>query len=230
MKKKLAIVLCLAVLAGVCAIYFTISYLQDEDTETNKFVVGDIEVDLTEDEWTPEDELEARYPGDVKYKNPTIKAVTGDIYFRVKVELLDSVTQSAVSDAAADLIWNTIYYEATATEFVEDVTGIGSTTKTRSDLVGYSNYNEGKFTDTTPEDAPDNVKYYTYTNGGSDPAVLSEGSEVTLFTTIVIPADYNSTDFTEMGNYEIKITVQAIQAANIDETDAADVLDAAFPS
>ena len=137
-KKKIAIILCLAVLVGAFSINGTISYLQDDDSVTNVFTVGNIEVGLEEDKWTPEDEAEERYPGDIKYKNPTITATDGDMYFRVKVELLQSGTTIPVSDDAAALIWDTIYYEATATNFIEGGTGTGTTTLSLSEILALS--------------------------------------------------------------------------------------------
>lgn len=153
------------------------------------------------------------------------------MYFRVKVELLKNGTTTAVFDDAAALIWDTIYYEATATNFIEAASGTGSTTLTLTDILALTptvpNYNIGRFTE-TPVVTPANVKYYTYTDGTDNPAIFKESSNVVLFSTIVIPANYNNTDFAEMGHYDIKITVQAIQAANIAETAAAVALTAAF--
>ncbi len=232
MKKKIAIVLCLTLLVSIFAVNGTVSYLQDKESKTNVFTVGNIDVTLTEDQWDSTDESQERYPGDIKYKDPTVKAVDGDVYLRVKVELLQSGTSTAVSDAAAALIWNTIYYEAAATQFIEPVSGTGSTTLTAAQIAALvpsvPHYNTGAFTE-APTASSANVKYYTYTNGTANPAVLAQNSTAKLFSTIVIPADYSNANFTTMGNYDIKITVEAIQAANIETMSAAAALSAAYP-
>ncbi len=235
-KKKIAIVLCLVTLVGIFAVNGTVSYLQDSDSKTNVFKVGNVEVKLEEDEWNPEvDGNELRYPGDVKYKNPTVTAVTGDIYFRIKLELTNDEAGGDLTDSAvANLIWNTIYFEdADSIAFTEDEnTGIGTTTDTLADLIAndtLANFNKAEFTATPASTAP-NVKYYTYTDSTGTPKVLAEGESSILFSTIIIPADYSNDDFAAMGNYEIEITVEAIQANNIDADAAADILSDTFNS
>lgn len=220
-RKKVAIVLCLAVLIGVFAIKGTVAYLQDSQSEKNVFVVGKIKVGLTEPSWDEEDEAEKRYPGDVKAKDPTITALEGDIYFRVKIELLENGTDKPVSPKAAFMIWKTIYFDKGG-EFPE-----GSTTVKLADI---------KLPRCNPSfvEAPENndevaVKYFTYGAAGKS-AVLEENADVVLFTTIIIPADYGNHEFAEMGDYDIKITVEAIQAANILPEDAEGALNAAFPA
>lgn len=223
-KKKLAILLCLGLLIAAIAVNGTISYLTDSDEKLNVFKVGDIDVELEEDEWEDDDENELRYPGDIKYKNPTVKAVKGDIYFRIMVELVkDDVDNPGeflpVSDAAAALIWNTIYYDVPET-LVE-----GQPAGDVTALSGIPHYNPA-FVE-TPASGEDSVKYYTYTAAGA-PAVLAQGDSAVLFTTIAIPSNYGNDDFKEMGDYNIRITVEAIQAANIVAADAAAALDDAY--
>lgn len=200
MTKKIALVLCLVVLVGVFAIKGTMSYLEAEQSVTNVFTLGDIEVGLTEPNWDEDDGL-GLYPGDSFTKDPTITAISGDIYFRVKVEL--TFEAGTVVADASDLVWQTIYYNSV------------------------QGFNLGAFS-LTPAGAEANVRYYTYTNGTALPAVLAENGSVVLFDNITIPAAWGNDEFTTIGDYDIVITVEAIQAANIAPEDAVGALSAAF--
>lgn len=200
MTKKIALVLCLVVLVGVFAIRGTMSYLEAEDSVTNVFTMGDINVELTEPGWDPDDGKEI-YPGDSFSKDPTITATRGDIYFRVKVELTFEAG-TVVADASA-LVWQTICYG------------------------GNPGFNLGAFT-LTPASAEANIRYYTYTGGTVLPAVLTEGGSVVLFENITIPTSWGNDEFDTIGDYDIVISVEAIQAANIEPEDAAGALSLAF--
>lgn len=204
MTKKVAIVLCLVALVGVFAVKGAVSYLQDGQSVTNVFTLGDIRVGLTEPNWPEEGEEPVFYPGDEYDKDPTITALEGDIYFRVKVELVESETTDPVSAAAAALIWDTIYYDGSA------VPGVNSA-----------------FRLTTTSENP-HLRYYTYIDNEENPAVLAESGEVVLFDTVVIPATWGNDEFQTIGDYDMKITVEAIQAVNIEPEDAAQALIDAF--
>ena len=42
--------------------------------------------------------------------------------------------------------------------------------------------------------------------------ILNIGEESTLFTNIAIPTDWNQTQMQKVGNYQLKVTAQAIQS------------------
>ncbi len=213
-RTKIAIMLVLGLLIGLLAINGTISYLSDGEDVTNVFSVGDIEVKLTEPGWDPDDDT-PWYPGDVREKNPTAEAVSGDVYFRMKVEIV-----GLLDSDDADLVWNTIYYD-------EDGDLVAGTTDlTLAELqADFPHFNPDEFTAIAATGSSDLVKYFLYTDGGANAAVLAEGESATLFTTIVIPADYGNDQFEKLGDeYSIKVSLEAIQAQNIAAADAAGVL------
>ena len=92
MKKKiiaLALVLCMVAVAVVGG---TLAYFTDDDSATNTFTVGNVEIDLTEPNWDEvgEKEAEDAYPGEPLAKDPTVENVGANPCFvRVSVSNLD---------------------------------------------------------------------------------------------------------------------------------------------
>ena len=48
--------------------------------------------------------------------------------------------------------------------------------------------------------------------GAKGDGILNIGEESTLFTNIAIPTDWNQTQMQKVGNYQLKVTAQAIQS------------------
>lgn len=89
MKKKIAALVLVIALAATAVIGGTLAYFTDTtETKTNKFTVGNVDIDLTEDKWD-ETATHALVPGVPFDKNPTIKVVESsqDAYVFLKVEL-----------------------------------------------------------------------------------------------------------------------------------------------
>lgn len=83
MKKVLLLtgVLCLASVGGVSA------YLTDFEKATNQFTVGKVDVDLTEDNWKPNDNKKIE-PGKIISKDPKIKNTgINDAYVYLEVSI-----------------------------------------------------------------------------------------------------------------------------------------------
>ena len=83
MKKILLLtgVLCLASVGGVSA------YLTDYDKVSNQFTVGKVDVELTEDNWKPDDHKKIE-PGKVISKDPRIKNTgINDAYAYLEVSI-----------------------------------------------------------------------------------------------------------------------------------------------
>lgn len=196
--KKLAIVLCAAIAIAGAGIGTTVSYLTDKDAATNKFTLGKVDITLTEDNYKEENSTDVM-PGDVFAKDPTIKNNQENCYMRVKVSIIDKATGNAVSDEAAKLIWDTIKYTGTpGGEVKDDTKTVNLAFKPEGDLSKGS-------------------EIFYYTNGGELPAEFKKGSEpVVLFDTISIPTSYDNDSFKTMGDYDIKIEVEAIQSKNIE--------------
>lgn len=230
-KKKLAIISVFAALVIVAAIGTTVAFLTDDEKVENTFTVGDIDVSLEEPGWNPNDgDGLDEMPGDTEVKDPTIKAEQGDSYMRVKVTITDkdgnalTDTNTVTIAQQVDKIMQTVRYDSTYSSTAQTGTVIKeSDSYEESDLDGIPTVNSVFVKDETASRNTDPaVKYYNYTaNNG----IFEEGTEVVLFTNIVIPSDWTKEDLQVLDptnkGYKITVEVQAIQTANIDSANEA---------
>lgn len=70
-KKKLITTLGALSLAAVLSVGGTVAYLTDKETVTNRFTVGSVEIDLTEENWAEEEHQDLQ-PGETVKKDPKI--------------------------------------------------------------------------------------------------------------------------------------------------------------
>lgn len=88
MKKKIAALCVVICMLAVAAIGGTLAYFTDNETATNVFTMGKVDIELTETEWVAPD---AVYPGIAYEKNPVVKNVGDDsAWIRVDVTLSDA--------------------------------------------------------------------------------------------------------------------------------------------
>ena len=88
MKKKIAALCVVICLLAVAAIGGTLAYFTDNETATNVFTMGKVDIELTETEWVAPD---AVYPGIAYEKNPVVKNIGDDsAWIRVDVTLSDA--------------------------------------------------------------------------------------------------------------------------------------------
>lgn len=211
-------VLCLA--AGTAG---TMGYFTDEEKVTNVFTVGDLEVDLQEPEWTPEDgDGEDMCPGYSVYKNPTVKNTAdqrrggNSCYVRMKVEILDSKGAPVTDKKALELIKATIRYDKTYTGSFSSTGKAMQITQNRvpgyflSELKDIPMVNPVFKLDTVR--SAENVLFYNY-QGNDGTGVLKAGEEAVLFTNIVIPAEWAQEEMQCMGDFQLVVTAQAIQVS-----------------
>lgn len=85
MKRKLFVVMSVCLLLGIFAIGGTLAWLTDEDQATNAITIGNVTIDVREDNWDPQEGLSI-YPGKITKKDPIVYN-TGEnpAYVRVKV-------------------------------------------------------------------------------------------------------------------------------------------------
>lgn len=98
MKKKTIISICLVAVIAVLAIGgATLAYFTDNESATNVFTVGNVDIKLTEPNW---EEPETVLPG-ITYKKDPIVANIGanDAWVRVNVTLSDYAAFKAAADA-----------------------------------------------------------------------------------------------------------------------------------
>ena len=220
-KKTLLITLLVVALLSALAVAGILAYLVDEGQVDNVFKIGDIEVEITEPGWTP-DTGEDFYPGDGMIKDVKITAQKGDMYFRVIMTFVDLSEDNELADkviitdpARIALIEQTIRFDPDYEPF---------TLKSYDDLMALPNMVNPNFTfDNTR--GGDGEFYYNY-NG-----ILTEGNFVYFITNIVIDEEFTQEDHDILGRYAVTFRVEAVQAKNIADVDAAMLaLDASFHS
>ncbi len=203
MKRKALITAVVVCLAAILA-FGTLAVFTHSDNVTNKFMIATYDEkedkDITPDELfsidvyeTTDDgkktdtgkSYEGIKPGDVLDKDPTIKN-TGryDQYARVHVTVTNAANWQRVCEKYGITDLSTIF----------------------------GGYDEAKW---TRVDAPvadtekDTLTYTFYYNG-----VLKPGETATLFETVKIPMNLDSTDMVALKYFEISIAADAIQSAN----------------
>ena len=230
-------------LAGAlsCAVLFgignTLAYFTDNAVQTNVFTTGDLDIGLKEPEWDPNGtDGKNMYPGYTAYKNPTVKNITsnknGDepCYVRMCVDIEDSEGNPITDSEALYLIYKTIYFDK---EFTGGYDIKGGTTAglIKDSTSGY----DSEFLSAYPMVNPSWVKdtsrstasklFFNYMGKKND-GLLNIGEESTLFTTVVIPTDWNQTQIQKVGDFRLKITAQAIQSKGFStQTEALRMLD-----
>jgi len=85
MKKKILTLGLVAVLSAAAAISGTLAYFTDKEEKTNKFTVGNVNIELKEDHWDPNKATHV-YPGQVLEKDPVVTNIgSNECYVRVEV-------------------------------------------------------------------------------------------------------------------------------------------------
>jgi len=242
--SKKGIILTLLALAVVVIIATggSIAYFTDYGEAVNTFTMGKVKIDLKEPGWHDNDGKEL-LPGSVRTKDPTVTAMEGQSYMRVRMEIVDGNGNDITNARQRDLILKTLYYDAaygTAAPnlsagqkyAVADLTAMVAQGKIQQE------YNKTNFTFAGIENGNPAVRYYNYTgifDSGKTPP-----DKAVLFTNIVIPKDWNNEEIfildgdqytttpeggieiTVKGTgYKIRITAEAIQSVNMANADEA---------
>ena len=85
MKKKILTLGLVAVLSAAAAISGTLAYFTDKEEKTNKFTVGNVNIELKEEHWDPNKATHV-YPGQVLEKDPVVTNIgSNECYVRVEV-------------------------------------------------------------------------------------------------------------------------------------------------
>lgn len=239
MKKKwmkIAATLAVAALIFV-GVKKTLSYLTDEDQVVNAFTVGDLQLELTEPEWDPEEgDGENVYPGYSVYKNPTIKNVTSDkngeepCYARMRIILKDKKGEMITDSKRLALIKTMIRFDST-------YTGNHGSKGEGKDIVqgkipGYSMPDIEKLPMINPlfvidEERSKEGEIVCDYMGEDQTGILAIGEEATLFTTLAVPTEWTHTEINLLGDFQIIVEAEAIQAMGFaDQKTAFEALDA----
>ena len=206
----------------------TLAFLTDSEQVTNHFSMGDLDITIDEPHWdddgTPEDDGgtpdepgddtpgtpgdgENLTPGDTRDKDPTVSAVEGDSYMRVVMMVEDEDGNVITDETRLNLILQTIRY-------AEDDALKEGTGYSIDEISKYKTVNETLYTLDTKKSTA-GIYYYNY-NG-----IFKQGSKAELFSDAVIPTDWNHTEVTTVGKYQIVLQAQAIQSAGFSSSAAA---------
>ena len=202
--KKKIISICLAVcLIAIAVTGFSLAYFTDNDSKTNTFTVGNVDIELVEPTWERNPNYVASsddanggltnvQPGVAYTKDPTVNNIgANDAWIRVNVTL----TKANAFIAAAER------------HGITDLSSI------------FLGHDESKWTrDTITEDEDADTITYSYL---FNEIVVPGASTGALFTTVTIPGAFTSAEMEAIGNFEIIITADAIQAAGFDTPAAA---------
>ena len=219
MKKKELGLAAAALMAGALAGGGTLAYFTYSATETNTFTVGALDIDEDEPDWDDDTDGKNLMPGVIRYKNPTVTNTTSARngsktgYFRMRIEIQNEDGSLITDQSRLNLIENTIYYDKNYSwnGTQGNTTSVNLKETTRSSLTlpeittaGIPHYNTELFTKVS--NTPPGVLVYNYKD------VLAAGSSATLFTHIVIPADWGEDEMSTLGTYQIVVKTQAIQS------------------
>lgn len=236
-KKKILIAILATITVAAIGIGTTLAYLYDKDIEENTFTIGNISIDIDEPTWDDETDGKDLTPGDTEIKDPTVTAVDGESYMRIKMEIIDTETNTVITDEErVEKILSTLYYDKDYTYNSETKKG---TTPNLSESSGYtstqldalktnnkiiSEYNTAQFEyDDTRVVTSQNgaggettyygIRYYNYI--GTD-GKFTKDTVAVLFTNAIIPSDWSWTDiYTLKGaNYTVDRTTNTITVSD----------------
>ncbi|MDR2714256.1 MAG: SipW-dependent-type signal peptide-containing protein [Coriobacteriales bacterium] len=239
-KKAQALSILSLVLVVVLALGVTLAYFTDFDEVENVFTMGSIKIGLEEPGWEEGDGLDL-VPGSVRDKDPTVTAVDGKSYMRIRMELQDGDGTLITDVNRINLILGTLYFDKAYGTGSPNIlpSGIYSTSDMAALVAGgtvYAEYNKDEFEYAGIETGVPAARYYNY-KGIFDASIPDV---VTLFTSVVIPMDWSneeiftlhgstfqtmpngSVEVTAPGNgYKIVIKAEAIQSAEMPSAAAA---------
>lgn len=223
-RKKAGTILAAASAAAIlCAgAGQTLAYLTSKDSMTNVFTVGDLDIGLQEPDWDPGDgDGKNVYPGYSVYKNPTVKNVTSSkngeepCYARIRIQLTDSGGGLIADTARTALIKKMIRFDSTYTGSY-DGKGSGQSI-TQGRIPGYSLQEIERLPMINPlfvidqTRTRDNEIVCNYMGAKKD-GILKIGEQATLFTTLAVPTEWTNAEMKLLGDFQIIVKAEAIQA------------------
>lgn len=238
-KKNRAVCALALVAVTLLIINNTTAFFTDEDSVTNTFTMGSVKISLEEPGWEEEDGV-GLLPGNVRVKDPTVTAVEGQSYMRIRMEIVDGEGNLLTDSTRINLILNTLYYD-TSYDAALYLTAGGKYTRAELDTLSEQDkinqeYNKNAFTYAGFVTGSPGIRYYEYTAGdGIFDADTDPAETATLFSNILIPSDWGneeiyilsgdeyeeadtgSLEITVKGTgYKLILTAEAIQASDME--------------
>jgi len=238
-KKRLIISILLMVLVAAIALGGTMAYFTDNDEAVNVFTMGKVNIELSEPGWNEKDG-ENLLPGSVRTKDPTVTAVDGKSYMRIRMEIVDGNNQLITNATRLSLILGTLFFDkayGTATPNLKADQKY-STTDLQSLITAgriHAQFNRDEFAFAGIETGKPAVRYYNYiANNGIFDADKTPADTTVLFSNVVIPKNWHNEEIfilngdeyttTQTGGvevtvpgtgYKILLKAEAIQSAEM---------------
>lgn len=101
-RKGIVITLAAILLISTLAIGTTLAWLRDDASASNHITIGNVDIQVNEDEWNPDDATDI-YPGKTTSKNPSVENIGANpAYIRVKVNIDSAFLQYLTIDYDTD--------------------------------------------------------------------------------------------------------------------------------
>ncbi len=195
------------------------SYFTQKESVANVFTVGDLKVGLKETEWDPQEgDGKNIHPGYTVYKNPTVKNLKSgnrdseSCYVLMRVKVTDQEGRPVTDEKRMSLIRKTIRYDASYTGNWSRKGSAKGLTEGR--IPGYTLAEMEKYPMINPqfEELPDTSGEWLFAYKGTKDQTLKEEEEKILFTNIVIPTEWTEEEMELVGEFQLEIVAEAIQA------------------
>lgn len=221
-KKKVGMICALALSVAAVGAVGSFAYFTDKSEVTNDFTTGSLDLKVTESMWSNTDDGKNMYPGYTTDKNPSVQNITGMVdnnaYIMAQIQVKDAAGNPITDKHRLDLIYEMIKWDPTGSNLIE------GTKYSQTTLNSYENVNP-LFTTERREDSKGLWTYY-YSKTLNSAAEKEAGDQITLFNKIVVPLEWSQTELDVVGDYNITVTFQGIQAATFGTvSDAMNVLD-----
>jgi len=216
-KRSLTLAVLALALITVIALNGTLAYFMDKDTVRNTFTMGKIKISLTEPGWSDGDGL-GLLPGNVRTKDPTVTAVSGESYMRIRMEIVDGDGDLIADAARLALILDTLYYD---TAFGTAQPNLRETEKYAcaelAALVAQGKiqkgFNAAAFAFAGIKTGSPAVRYYHYRANGGIFDAAAPADKAVLFTHVVIPKDWNNREILELNGCAYALTPEGVPEA-----------------
>jgi len=179
----------------------------------NTFTMGKIQLRLEEPGWNDTDGLGLE-PGAVRPKDPTVTALSGRGYMRVKLEITDGAGAPVTDEARIALILQTLFYDRAQALSRGKTYSAAVLEQLESQGKIDHEYNRAAFAYAGHESGKPAVRYYNYIAGDGVFDAASNDSAV-LFTHVVIAQDRQGEGFGRLSGadgYRLRLTAQAMQS------------------
>lgn len=202
-KKRLTFTLLSAALIIAVAVSATLAYFTDLDEVTNTFVMGDVEIQLEEPSWDEDSGLDLK-PGGVCEKDPTITALEGQSYMRIRMQIVDGEGKLITDESRIGLILDTLYYDVAygkdnSTLETNRQYNVSKLDQFIAENKIQKEYNQTDFIFAGTQTGQPGVRYYNYiANGGIFDADKAPQNKTVFFSHVVIPRDWHNEEIFDL--------------------------------